>query len=235
MPARGSTQRAIAARVRNLVQPIGGSTSPRPESGPSSDHPVIDDQLVDNLTARLTTLVVNDQGPYLNSGISRPPISRGIDQELPNLLDPPSELTIEDVSEISKTLTTPSPNPGPTPIPPKTTTAKEHSQRTTRAHDIFDRIEQQIIALSQELDLFTDTISIEAFDVIESKYAALQEGLAKQKRKTESLEARKAQLIGQLKALDGRMQASRALLPPDNRPRNCSNGEALSLVSVDFN
>jgi hypothetical protein len=153
---------------------------------------------------------------------------KGIDQKPPNqadLLDPPSRLTTEDAPEISKTSST--------PIHP-TTTVKEHGQRT-HAHDIFDRIEQQIAELSRGLDLFTDTISIEAFAVIESKYAALQEGLAKEKRQTESLEARKAQLIAQLRALKGRIQAARALLPPDKRPRNCSNGEALSLVSVEFN
>jgi hypothetical protein len=231
MPARRSTERAIAARVRNIVRPIGGSTSPHPESGSSSDRPVLDDQLIDNLTARLTSLVVNDQGPYLEN--NEPWISGGSHQDLPNqanLLDPPSELTIEDVSEISKTLTTP-PNPGPTAIRPTTTAAKELGQRTIRTHEIFDRIELQIAELRQELDLSRDTISHEGFTAIESKYKALQEGLAKQKRKTESLDARKAQLIAQLTALNGRIKATHALLPPDTRPRKCSNGEVLSLIS----
>jgi hypothetical protein len=142
---------------------------------------------------------------------------KGIDQKPPNqadLLDPPSRLTTEDAPEISKTSST--------PIHP-TTTVKEHGQRT-HAHDICDRIEQQIAELSRGLDLFTDIISIEAFAVIESKYAALREW----KWKTESLDAKKVQLIAHLKALDGRIQASRALLHLDKRPHNCSNGEALS-------
>jgi hypothetical protein len=88
-------------------------------------------------------------------------------------------------------------------------TAKEHGQRTTHAHDIFDCIEQQIAELSRGRDLFTDTIS---FTVIESKYAALRGDLSQQKWKTESLDAKKVQLIAHLKAQDGRIQVSRALL-----------------------
>ena len=235
MPARRSTERAIAARIYNIVRPIDTSTPPRPESAPSSDHPVIDDQLVDNLTARLTSLVVSDQGPYLNSENNGPWLSRGSHQDAPNeasLLDPPSELTIEDVFEISKTLTTLPATSSPAPIRHESATAKERNVQTMRAHDIFDRIEQQIAELSRELDLFTDPISLEAFTVIESKYTALQEGIAKQKRKTESLDVRKGQVITKLKALNSRIQATRARLPADTRPRKCSNGDVLSLVSI---
>ena len=174
-------------------------------------------------------ILLNEQGPYVNSEDNGSLVSRGVDQEPLNhdLPYPPSNLTIDDVSEISKTLTTPPPTPSAT---------MERNLGSTRAHDMFDRIEQQIAELSGELDLFTDIISLAAFTAIESKYTALQEGLAKPKLKTESLDGRKeglqeglakpklktesldgrkAQLIAQLKALDDRIQATRALLPPD--------------------
>jgi hypothetical protein len=175
------------------------------------------------------TFMLNDQGPYLNSEDDGPRMPKGIDQKSPNqadLLDQPSQLTTEDVPEISKTMTTPT-----TSIHPMTT-AKKHGQRTKHAHDIFDRIEQQIAELSQELDLFTDAISLEDFVVVEWKCIALQEGLTTQEWKTESLDAKKAQLIAQLKALNGRIQAARALLRPSKSPLKYSNGEVLSLVSV---
>ena len=108
----------------------------------------------------------------------------------------------------------------------------ERSQGTTRTHDMLDRIEQQITELSGEVKVFTDTISLAAFTSIESKYTALHEGLAKPTLKTESLDGRKAQLIAQLKALDDRIQATRALLTPDMRPHKCTHGETVSLVSI---
>jgi hypothetical protein len=169
------------------------------------------------------TFMLNDQGPYLNSEDDGAQMPKGTDQKPPNradLLNPPSRLTTKDVPEISKTMTTPS-----TPIH-SMTTAKEPGQRTTHAHDIFDRIEQQIAELSRGLDLFADVISLEPFTVIESKYAALPEDLSQRKWKIESLDTKKVQLIAHLKVLDGRIQASRALLHPDKRPHNCSNGEA---------
>jgi len=106
--------------------------------------------------------------------------SRGVGHEPSNahLLDPPSELTIEDMHELSKILPTPSPNPGSTPNFPKTTDARECGEQTTHIHEIFDCIEKQIIELSKELDLVTDIVSFEA---IKSKYSALQKGFTNQK------------------------------------------------------
>jgi hypothetical protein len=63
------------------------------------------------------------------------------------------------------------------PIRPITIAASQHRGRTAGAHNIFDRIQQQITQLSssRELDLFTDTIALEALSAIELKYTALHE------------------------------------------------------------
>jgi hypothetical protein len=176
------------------------------------------------------TLLFNDRIPYLKSEDDGPRMPGGIDQESSDEADLLSGLTMEDVAEISETFTT-----LPTPIH-STTTATERGTRTTSIRGTFHRIEEQIAGLSRELDLFTDSISLDAFTVIESKYTALHEYLAKQKRKTELLDARKAQLIAQLIALNGRIEATRALLPPPYmRPGLDSNGKVLSLLSIILN
>jgi len=109
-----------------------------------------------------------------------------------------------------------------------TTDARERGERTARVHEIFDRVEKQIVELSKELDLVTDIVSLEA---IESKYSALREGFTNQKRKTETLDRRRPHLIAELNALDSRIISTRALFP-DKRPRRYSNGVLLSLVFI---
>jgi len=186
--------------------------------------------------------LLNDEGPDFDSDDNGLWRSRGVEEDSPHhadLLDPPSQLTIEEVFEISKMLTVPSPDSNSTLVPPITTSlplaSGESNQRTMRTHDVFNLMEQQIVELSKELDDIAETDSldafaiIDAFSLVESKCIALHEALEKQKRKTPSLDTRRAKLITQLGALDSRIQVTRALLPPDNRPRKFVNGGYLHL------
>ena len=77
-------------------------------------------------------ILLNEQGPYVNSESL---LSRGVELLNHDLPDLPSNLTVDDVSEISKTLTT----PPPTPIHPPTSVTTERSQETMCTHDMFDR------------------------------------------------------------------------------------------------
>jgi hypothetical protein len=104
-------------------------------------------------------------------------------------------------------------------------------QKPPNQADLLHPSSELAIEDACEIDetLNTDTIALEAFTAIESKFTAVHEDVAKQ---TESVDARKSQLIVQLTSLNSRIQPTRALLLPSTSPRKYSNGEVLSLASV---
>jgi hypothetical protein len=189
----------------------------------------------DIISDRLTNIILNDEGPNMKTGFDREPRSQV------DLNCPPAEITLEQVlPDVVNILTNPvrprrhllSTGPPLTPIERKQLN-KEHSQHTVRVHNIFNRIDKQITALSEELVLFKETPSLDAFDTIQSKFSAIQESVERQKRDVPSLKDKKERLVSRLKALNDSIQEVRALLATEEEgPRKVSNGELATCSSL---
>jgi prefoldin subunit 5 len=80
---------------------------------------------------------------------------------------------------------------------------------TARTHVILDSISAQATALAAELDLLEKPPSHGELNALKSKFRTLREGLEMQKRKTNSLDAKREVLVDQLKALGHRIWDTR--------------------------
>jgi hypothetical protein len=233
---------ASARQVSLLAAPVL-ALLPTVHDDPPTD-PVLESDL-DIISDRIINIVLNDDGPNMNTGYDPQPRSPV------DLQSSPTELKVEDVlPEVQKILSCkygrrrkrredPNRPPRrlghlpsiPVPLTPidRQKLNKERNQRTVRLHNIFDSMGKQITALSEELTVFKSNPSLDAFTTIQSKFGALQDSLVNQKRKTDSLDAKRDQLVSRLKSLNDNIQEVRALLATaEDVPRKVSNGEVFA-------
>jgi hypothetical protein len=176
MPLRGSKKHSIDSLVRGVRRPTG-SAAIRNRLTPAHEEPPFDPTLDDKdvveiIGDRITAIVLNDEGPNVVTGYNQEPLA-AVD-----LQSPPTELKAEDVLTEARNILSNSTRPSSSRSPPlnlmeRKKLSKEHNQQTKRIHDIFDRIDEDITALSKELALFKEQPSRDKFKAIQSKFTDL--------------------------------------------------------------
>jgi hypothetical protein len=251
MPARPTTVRATnalrappaPASARMTTSPTPETTSalltpsatPYPTSSPSDTSRPEDDPISD-ITLRLFSVTLNDNGPDMDSPDNRLWRSRADFQRdsLNNdvIPDSPLDVAMEDVmaglEKISVTSThTPARtlNAGLTPME-RAQCKKDSSRYTTRILEVFDNLEKQLPLFEKDLELFTQSPSHTAFEHLYAKLLGLQSTLDRNKRSSRTLDKMRASLAPKLISLHNRLQELRLLLPEhDDRPRDYPIGK----------
>ena len=247
MPTRKATRRANEARISAIVSRSSGlgedNTSTRMTTSPplddkrsANDPQQADDTIADDdvIAMQLMAISLNDDGPDINSMDTR--LWRSREESLrdnPVALESPREIPMDDIiSGINKICQrAPSPDrPATLPRSKFSRSKKENNVRTQRAFKAFEHVEKEIGELSQALMEFMEAPSHEKFRTMQTTLSGLHGTMERNRRSTQSLDAKRAELVPLVIELDNRMQKARCLLPETDQPKEYAIG--LSIIFI---